>query len=48
MDLEFLDSLISDTTEKIDDEWLLCRFCIDAWQPKSKEGNFKFNRLYLP
>ena len=38
MDLEFPDPSILDAAEKIDDEWLLCPFCIDAWQPNSKVG----------
>ena len=36
MDLEFRDPLITDSAEEIDAEWLLCPFCIDAWQEVTK------------
>jgi len=36
MDLEFRDPLIIDSAEEIDAEWLLCPFCIDAWQELTK------------
>lgn len=32
MDMEFPDPLISDRAEIIDDEWLMCPRCIDAWK----------------
>jgi hypothetical protein len=38
MDLEFPDPSISDKTQALDDEWLMCPFCIDAWQSDSKDG----------
>jgi hypothetical protein len=32
MDLEFPDSSITESAEIMDEEWLMCRKCIDAWQ----------------
>jgi len=32
MDLEFPDSFIAETAEIIDNEWLICHECLDAWQ----------------
>ena len=36
MDLEFPDSSIIEIAQIIDDEWLMCSFCIDAWQCKNE------------
>lgn len=36
MDLEFRDSSITDSAEEIDSEWILCPFCVDAWQEFTK------------
>lgn len=32
MDLEFPDSSVSEIAQIVDDEWLMCPFCIDAWR----------------
>lgn len=37
MDLEFPHSLIKDNAQIVDNEWLLCSSCIDAWQNKNEE-----------
>ena len=50
MDLEFPSPNITATVEKIDDSWVLCPFCIDAWEPNSKAGMIicpSCNRTFL-
>ena len=36
MDLEFPDPLIQDKATIADDQWLMCPFCIDAWEDSDK------------
>jgi hypothetical protein len=38
MDLEFPDPSIQDRASSLDSEWLMCNFCIDAWQTQSIDG----------
>ena len=38
MDLEFSNPGITDKATALDEDWLLCPFCIDAWQTTSKDG----------
>lgn len=38
MDLEFPDPFIFDKATYLEDNWLLCPFCIDAWETTSKDG----------
>ena len=32
MDLEFADPAVSDTAEILEDDWILCPNCVDAWE----------------
>ncbi len=34
-DLEFPDPLVKETATAIEGDWLLCPFCLDAWESKS-------------
>ncbi len=38
MDLEFPDDMITEKATILDNEWLMCPVCIDAWQSKSVAG----------
>jgi hypothetical protein len=38
MDLEFPNPSIQEHATALDDEWLMCPICIDAWQSTSKDG----------
>lgn len=38
MDLEFPNPSITLSAEILDDQWLLCPTCIDAWESTSKDG----------
>ena len=38
MDLEFPDLNIAEIAQIGDEKWLICPFCIDAWQSLSKDG----------
>jgi hypothetical protein len=38
MDLEFPDPEVNLKAEKLEDNWLMCPICIDAWQTDSKAG----------
>jgi hypothetical protein len=38
MDLEFPSPWIKDKAEAMDDHWLFCSYCIDAWQSFSTDG----------
>jgi hypothetical protein len=35
MDLEFPDSFVSETAQIIDNEWLMCSSCLEAWKSSS-------------
>ena len=38
MDMEFPNPSIELSAEALDDEWLLCKDCIDAWQSTTDDG----------
>lgn len=38
MDVEFPDPAIKDCAQILDEEWLLCPICIDAWKCRSEDG----------
>jgi hypothetical protein len=38
MELEFPNPSILDQASSLDSEWLMCNFCIDAWQTESTDG----------
>lgn len=41
MDLEFPSPSVSDSAENVEDDWLLCPKCDDAWESKTKLGMVK-------
>lgn len=38
MDIEFPLPSIPEAASALDEEWLMCHFCLDAWQSISKDG----------
>ena len=38
MDIEFPLPSIPEAASALDEEWLMCHFCLDAWQSTSKDG----------
>lgn len=38
MDVEFPDPMISTKAQLLDEKWLLCPLCIDAWESVNKDG----------